>query len=313
MRSLFALLLVVATIAAVPTGAAAQESGDDASPAVQGIYQLRNVDLGGYLALGEDRNVVTSDSPGADTQWQVISDGDVVYFQSVANDRFLDADRGANNVDTNSRLTATGVQWEIIDNGNGESVIRNVAFDRFLDADRSADNVDTNRRSTVTGTEWELVQVDSAPASGAVYVGTNDLNNNAIAAFARAADGTLTSIGEFETGGAGSTEFDGGEGLDPLISADSIIVTEDEQFLLTVNAGSDTITSFRINDDFTLERISVVDSGGVGPNSLAVDGDLVYVTNIDRDGLALGEAGTCLLYTSPSPRDATLSRMPSSA
>ena len=26
-----------------------------------------------------------------------------------------------------------------------------------------------------------------------------------------------------------------------------------------------------------------------------------------------GEARTCLLYTSPSPRDATLSRMPSSA
>ena len=28
---------------------------------------------------------------------------------------------------------------------------------------------------------------------------------------------------------------------------------------------------------------------------------------------ALSQAGTCLLYTSPSPRDATLSRMPSSA
>ena len=27
----------------------------------------------------------------------------------------------------------------------------------------------------------------------------------------------------------------------------------------------------------------------------------------------IGERGSCLLYTSPSPRDATLSRMPSSA
>ena len=36
----------------------------------------------------------------------------------------------------------------------------------------------------------------------------------------------------------------------------------------------------------------MLDSGGVGPNSVAVDGDLVYVTNIDRDGLALGEPGT---------------------
>ena len=29
--------------------------------------------------------------------------------------------------------------------------------------------------------------------------------------------------------------------------------------------------------------------------------------------LVLGERGTCLLYTSPSPRDGLLSRMPSSA
>ena len=34
--------------------------------------------------------------------------------------------------------------------------------------------------------------------------------------------------------------------------------------------------------------------------------------DIDR-GKASGNSGVCLLYTSPSPRDATLSRMPSSA
>ena len=33
----------------------------------------------------------------------------------------------------------------------------------------------------------------------------------------------------------------------------------------------------------------------------------------DRDKIAAALDGTCLLYTSPSPRDATLSRMPSSA
>ena len=34
---------------------------------------------------------------------------------------------------------------------------------------------------------------------------------------------------------------------------------------------------------------------------------------VERRTIALGAAGACLLYTSPSPRDATLSRMPSSA
>ena len=34
---------------------------------------------------------------------------------------------------------------------------------------------------------------------------------------------------------------------------------------------------------------------------------------IMKSKLSLSDAETCLLYTSPSPRDATLSRMPSSA
>jgi 6-phosphogluconolactonase (cycloisomerase 2 family) len=80
--------------------------------------------------------------------------------------------------------------------------------------------------------------------------------------------------------------------LDPLISADSVIATDDNRFLLTVNAGSDTITSFAINSDFSLTKTSTISSGGIGPNSLAYSNGRVFVSNIDRDGLALGVAGT---------------------
>jgi len=73
-----------------------------------------------------------------------------------------------------------------------------------------------------------------------------------------------------------------------LISADSIIVTEDE-CLVCVNAGSDTISSFTINDDFSLTLVSTINSGGVGPNSLAYSNGRVFVSNIDRDGFALGD------------------------
>ena len=42
-----------------------------------------------------------------------------------------------------------------------------------------------------------------------------------------------------------------------------------------------------------------------------------YTTQAVTDGsdttLSVSDGSTCLLYTSPSPRDATLSRMPSSA
>ena len=36
-------------------------------------------------------------------------------------------------------------------------------------------------------------------------------------------------------------------------------------------------------------------------------------TYLDGESALIGLSRTCLLYTSPSPRDATLSRMPSSA
>ena len=127
---------------------------------------------------------------------------------------------------------------------------------------------------------------------GAVYVQTNALNGNTIAAFGRNLDGKLFFIGNYPTGGLGSTEFDGGEGLDPLISADSVITTDDEKYLITVNAGSDTVTSFRIEDNFGLTKMSTVASGGVGPNSLAYSNGRVFVSNIDRDGFALGDPST---------------------
>ena len=41
--------------------------------------------------------------------------------------------------------------------------------------------------------------------------------------------------------------------------------------------------------------------------------ELMNLTEIVRTSLPVQDLFSCLLYTSPSPRDATLSRMPSSA
>ena len=48
-------------------------------------------------------------------------------------------------------------------------------------------------------------------------------------------------------------------------------------------------------------------------SQVAMNGDLAQIYRKATDGEALDPDETCLLYTSPSPRDATLSRMPSSA
>ena len=53
-----------------------------------------------------------------------------------------------------------------------------------------------------------------------------------------------------------------------------------------------------------------------GENQSLVDAEIHNIFEVGTKGTYMGGAltlNTCLLYTSPSPRDATLSRMPSSA
>lgn len=128
----------------------------------------------------------------------------------------------------------------------------------------------------------------SPPFEGAVYAMDNDFRRNAIVAYGRNDDGTLELIGKFNTGGAGAA-FDGGEGLDPLISAYSLLLTENRRFLLAVNAGSNTLTVFRIRSDFSLRRTDRKRVYGVGPNSIAYHDGRIYVSSIDADGVFTGE------------------------
>ncbi|MDY8137401.1 beta-propeller fold lactonase family protein [Aquimarina sp. 2201CG5-10] len=141
---------------------------------------------------------------------------------------------------------------------------------------------------------------------GAVYAmtngngqvaGTNIQGPNTIITYGRNTDGTLTPIGPVATGGNGG-DYDGGEGLDPLISAYALAKTDDNKNLLAVNAGSNTITSFNIQDDFSIVAAgSPQPTGAIGPNSIAytssnADGvkGIVYVSNITRaEFLAAGE------------------------
>ena len=139
---------------------------------------------------------------------------------------------------------------------------------------------------------------DTTSFVGAVYAMTNGLgqplnngdiaDSNAVVAYGREANGMLTLIGSFPTGGLGG-DFDGPEGLDPLISANAVELTPDNTRLLACNAGSNTVTSFVVNDDLSLTKMSTIASGGFGPNSITTDGSRVFVTNIDADGVFTGE------------------------
>lgn len=130
----------------------------------------------------------------------------------------------------------------------------------------------------------------AAPTSfdGGVFVMSNEFGGNRVFSYGRASDGTLTPVGATYTGGVGAS-FDGGEGLDPLISAYALEITEDKRFVLATNAGSNSVSVLRIEAGMGLTLVDVEPTLGVGPNSIAVFGDLVYVSSIDADGVFAGE------------------------
>lgn len=111
---------------------------------------------------------------------------------------------------------------------------------------------------------------DSSP--GAVYTLTNAATGNAVLAFSRAADGTLTPQGTFPTGGRGSGAALGSQG--------AVILSDDGRRLFAVNAGDSTVSLFDVQPN-GLVLDATVASGGTQPISATVHGNLLYVLNSD--------------------------------
>ena len=132
----------------------------------------------------------------------------------------------------------------------------------------------------------------AAAQPGAVYAATNSFAGNAIVVYDRAEDGTLSLAGTFPTGGQGTglqVTRPAGK-VDPLAAQDSVILHKNGRFLFAVNAGSNEISSFRV-EPHGLTLIGKVGSGGVLPVSLAQYGDLLYVLNIGGLGNATNITG----------------------
>ena len=112
-----------------------------------------------------------------------------------------------------------------------------------------------------------------AQGGGDVYVMTNQPTGNSIMLFQRDTSGALTFLATYASGGNGT-----GTGADPLGSQNSLVLSPDQQLLLTVNAGSNSISVFAVFGN-QLKLLSTVSSGGIMPVSLAVQHNLVYVVN----------------------------------
>lgn len=110
-------------------------------------------------------------------------------------------------------------------------------------------------------------------AIGGVFAETNDATSNSVVAFARHADGSLTYVSNYPTGGKGIYGA-----VDPLQSQFAVVLTPNHQYLFAVNAGSNSVAAFRVEAQ-GLSPIGTVSSNGTTPVSLAATNRILYVLN----------------------------------
>src|SRR5688500_9349324 len=123
------------------------------------------------------------------------------------------------------------------------------------------------------------VAADDNNSPGAVYTITNEAGGNEVAVYERSADGSLTFMATYPTGGLGS-----GAGLG---SQRAVVLRENGRRLFVVNAGSNQISVFAVRKD-GLELLDVVDAGGEMPISLTLHGRTLYVLNAGGSGNITG-------------------------
>ena len=119
---------------------------------------------------------------------------------------------------------------------------------------------------------------------GAVYFQTNSMPKNYIQVLFRRSNGTLKKGPHVYTGGSGTQQASpfAKYGFKLLDSANSVVLSKDGRFLFAVNAGSDSVSSFRVTKK-GLKLVNHLPTGGDLPVSVATakkgKKTLVYVVN----------------------------------
>ena len=137
--------------------------------------------------------------------------------------------------------------------------------------------------SVVVASAQELRDDD---AGQAVFVQGNDPAGNQVLAYHRDRTGALTLAARYPTGGNGGRVQ--GSAVDPLASQNSLVFDSAHHLLIGVNAGSDEIYAFELEDGGRLGERQVLGSDGSFPVSVAVNDDLVYVLNAGGAGSVHG-------------------------
>ena len=110
-----------------------------------------------------------------------------------------------------------------------------------------------------------------------VYTEGNQSSGNQILSYRIAGDGTLKFVAATASGGNGTSAALGSQG--------ALVIDEESGLLFAVNAGSNSVSSFRLSNDGSLRLIHTASSGGQKPTSVTVKRNLLYVLNAGSDSI----------------------------
>jgi 6-phosphogluconolactonase (cycloisomerase 2 family) len=115
----------------------------------------------------------------------------------------------------------------------------------------------------------------------ALFVETDASAGNSVLSYRQSSDGTISYSGRYATGGLGATSA--GATADPLASQDGLVLANHGANLIATNPGSDTVTVFAVQGTH-LYYEQQLPSGGLFPDSIATNGNLVAVLNAGGAG-----------------------------
>jgi 6-phosphogluconolactonase len=144
----------------------------------------------------------------------------------------------------------------------------------------------TSAEGKAVMTETNSVNDRRSQGGHYLYTETNEAGVNQIYYYKVGNDGSLSFQGAVSSGGAGT-----GAGLG---SQGAVKLSEDHEWLFAVNAGSNSVSSFKVHSDGSLSLAHTENSDGKMPVSVSVHDHLLYVLNFGTDnihGFLIGSGG----------------------
>jgi 6-phosphogluconolactonase (cycloisomerase 2 family) len=121
-----------------------------------------------------------------------------------------------------------------------------------------------------------------------LYTESNDAGTNAILVFEINHNGSLQLDGTTASGGSGT-------GGGALGSQGALVLDKNHEWLYAVNAGSNSVSSFKVHSDGSLTLAHTENTHGTTPVSVTVHGHLLYVLNRGSDNISgfwIGSGGS---------------------